>query len=226
MSNFIKMQCFRLELFIVHHRLQKKIHFMLLRQIKKSPNFVNYLSLTWLCLKKNSPFLKGSRPRVSKRDSTIPLYAVSYGMGERRIERERERDCERSKNKRKRWSKLYPRFLSIAVRIAVWLFTSERTGRSIRNVVSLSVEVASAFWQWPKEAEGGNDSHFIGFLLLFPYLLRLVYSTLSLPVSGIELVVSRTLMPYSHWILRLCLAHNGFCFERNFVVAVSVYSTP
>lgn len=100
--------------------------------------------------------------------------------------------CERSKNRGKRRSKLYSsKFLCIAVQ----LFTSERTGRSIRNVVSLSVEVASAFWWLPIEAEGGNDSHSIGFLLLFPYLLGLVYSTLSLPDGGIE-SVSGTLMPY------------------------------
>ncbi|EGI60890.1 hypothetical protein G5I_10808 [Acromyrmex echinatior] len=70
----------RLELFIVHRRnhLQKKNSFYAAAADKKSPNFVSYLSLTWLCLKKNSPFLKGSRPRVSKRDSTIPLRAVSY----------------------------------------------------------------------------------------------------------------------------------------------------
>lgn len=141
------------------------------------------LSLADLVLsEKNLPFLKGSRPRVSKHDSAIPLCAILCGVEERRIKGGREvRLREVEKNEEKQRGKLYPRFLSIAAR----LFTSERTGRSIRNVVSLSVEVASAFWRWPIEAEGGNDSHSIGFLLLFPYLLGLVYSTLSLPV-GVE----------------------------------------
>lgn len=104
------------------------------------------------------------------------------------------RDCERSKNRRKRRGASRILGFSPSRCIAVRLFTSERTGRSIRNVVSLSVEVASAFWRWSIETEGGNDSHFIGFLLLFPYLLGLVYSTLSLPVGSIE-SLSGTLMP-------------------------------
>ncbi|KYQ56880.1 hypothetical protein ALC60_04176, partial [Trachymyrmex zeteki] len=59
------------------HFASKKNLFYAAAAGKKSPNFVSYLSLTWLSEKKNSPFLKGSRPRVSKRDSTIPLRAVS-----------------------------------------------------------------------------------------------------------------------------------------------------
>ncbi|EZA57378.1 hypothetical protein X777_02629 [Ooceraea biroi] len=56
----------------------EKVRFMLPRRVKKSPNFVNYLLLTWFCLGKKMPsFLKGSGPRVSKRDPVIPLHAVS-----------------------------------------------------------------------------------------------------------------------------------------------------
>lgn len=104
------------------------------------------------------------------------------------IEGERERDCERSKNKGKRRTGQVVSSASLRRGASRHGCTSERIGRSIRNVVSLSVEVASVFWRWPIEAENGNDSHSIGFLLLFPYLLGLVYSTLSLPVSGIESV--------------------------------------
>lgn len=48
---------------------------------------------------KNSPFLKGSGPRVSKRDSTIPLRVVSCGVEERRTEGERESEVAREVEK-------------------------------------------------------------------------------------------------------------------------------
>jgi hypothetical protein len=60
-----------------------------------------------------------------------------------------------------------------------------------------------------------------GFLPLFPYLLGAVRSTLSPPFAWHRVAIGDTnAARYSLWrILRLCLAHNGSCFERNFAGA-------
>lgn len=75
------------------------------------------LSLADLVLSENNlPFLKDSRPRVSKHDFAIPLCAILCGVEERRIKGGRETRLRKvEKNEEKRRGKLYPRFLSIAV---------------------------------------------------------------------------------------------------------------
>lgn len=61
----------------------------LLRQVKKITELCE-LSFADLVLSEKNSFLKGSRPRVSKRDSAIPLRAVSCGVKEKRTEAERD----------------------------------------------------------------------------------------------------------------------------------------
>lgn len=76
------------------------------------------------------------REKSGKREVKVVVVEEEEQAEGRRVRRRIEKG-------RKRGGELYARFLSDASR---QLFTSERTGRSIRNVVSLSVEVASAFW--------------------------------------------------------------------------------
>lgn len=73
---------------------------------------------------------------------------------------------------------------------------------------------------------GGNDSH-PRFLPLFPVSIG---TGLLNPFAGSRwhrVGIRDTNAAHSYWILRLCLAHNGFCFERNFVgAAVGLPRTP
>lgn len=133
---------------------------------KRTPNFASYLSLTWFwSRKKKTSFLKGFRPRVSICDSAIPLHAISCDV--ERSQREGEKKRLKENRERREYQVVSSIFLCDASRCSCSRPSEHE--RSIRNVVPLSVEVASAFWRCPilRSEKGVRATVIPGFLPLF-----------------------------------------------------------
>lgn len=155
--------------------------------MKKSPNFVSYLSLTWFYEKIH----RFSRPQVNKRDSTIPLCAISCSVGKRRTEGEKEQDHERSKNGEKRQGKLYPRG-SFSRGTVVHIRVNRKVDKKCRFVKCrgrfslLAVADRERGWKW-------QSFHWV--LTIVPVSIG---TGLLNPFAASRCRVSGTLMPYSH----------------------------
>lgn len=193
-----------------------------LRVISRWPGFVR---------QKKAPFLKGFRPRVSKRDSTIALHALSCGLKGRPMKERRERRTgdgdggretgvgwtENQKGKKTTTGRLVcsvsPRCIAAVVHIRANRKIDKKR-RFVKCRGRLSLLAAAGIELRAAAPGGGNDTVILGSYHCSGYLSGPLCSQ---PFRRHQLGIGDTNAAYLYWILRLCLAHNGFCFERNFV---------
>lgn len=206
MSNFIKMRKNIRGTRASCHRSRGKSLFHAAGEKHRRTLWVMYIC-HWprFVSKKNVVFQGAPRPQVGKRDPGDPItctyfHAVQKEGGTNGRKRDKSRKVESKREES--WEQVF----SVSSRwyCATHLFTFERTWKSIRSVVSLSVEVASTCdvsRSLPTHGKGGmrkrQSSSWI--LTIVPsYLPRPVCSTLSPPDIG---SVSGTLMPCSVLVL-------------------------